>query len=571
MATAVMPPVPTLPTEGEIIGNYRVRSKLGEGGMGAVYLAEHVHMRSPAVIKVLHPQFAAHPEISARFVSEARLASALKHRNIVTVHDCGQRGTGQWYIAMEFLDGNPLTRLIQSQGGPFPPATIVHILGQAANGLHVAHENGIVHRDVKPENLFLTHLVTNPHHVTILDFGIAKADGTEGDVVTRTNAVVGTPTYMAPEQLRASKDVTRAADIYSLGIVAWEMATGRRLWDGYASPGAILEAQVIGARPLDPCAVLPSIPPAFGATIARALAFRPEDRWPTARAFLLALAHAVPATEWTENGIEILRRFSNELTIVDSDAETAGRPVPVSHVGAPTVRAAVIAPGLPVAQSTPMPGQLGRSPQLPTVRQVPYPPGAEPIVGPSLGPVPPTTLGGAAGQNLTPATMPSPTRRPGRALVAAGFGVLGLGGVIAVAVVSGSGDSVAPTSARAPAPPPTPAPTSALAVMSEPAGASVFVDGTPKGTAPVNLSATVGADVEIRAELADHTTAVERVRIRADSATVRLVLMPIADAGIDADIDASPAPSIDAGTRRVRTRRTNNRPADYDPDGVVQP
>ncbi len=573
MNTPIAPPPPSPLTDGEIVGHYRILSKLGEGGMGAVHLAEHIHMRTRAVVKVLHPQLSAHAEVSARFVNEARTASALKHRNIVTVHDCGQRANGQWFIAMEFLDGSPLSRFIESHGGPIALPSIVHILGQAANGLNVAHDSGIVHRDVKPENLFLVQLVTNPHHVTVLDFGIAKIDEEHGGVSTKTNTVIGTPTYMAPEQLRASKDVDRRADIYALGVIAWEMTTGCRLWGDLTSPGAIMEQQVAGARPLNPCHVLANVPPAWGAVVAKALAFRPEDRWPSAQAFALALAHALPGSDWNENGVEILRRYANELTIAETDAETAGRPVPVSHVGTPTVRA--VADGatpLPVPQMTPAYAQLGRPPAVATVPQASRTPGAVPIVivpAPAAAtPGQPTTLGGATGQSMTPATMPPPPRRSRAQLVAA-LGLAGLGAIVVVAVTVGGGETSAPGKGTAAAPTAPAAPTpvmSALAVITEPPGAVVIVDGVAKGAAPLNLPATVGTEVEIRAELVGHVAAVERVRVGAEPATVRLVLVPLADAAVDA-----PAAPIDAGTRRVRPRPPGRGSDEFDPDSVVQP
>ncbi len=570
-------PTPHAPlSKGEIVGNYQIQAPLGEGGMGAVYLATHLHMKSHAVVKVLHPHLSSHPDISTRFVNEARAASALKHRNIVAVHDCGQRANGQWFIAMEYLDGSPLSRLLQTTGGPSEPSTIVLIIGQAANGLHVAHEAGFVHRDIKPDNLFLTQTTTNDHHLTILDFGIAKLDEAHGGGHTHTNALIGTPTYMAPEQLRASKDVDRRADVYSLGVVAWEMAAGRRLWGDLTSPGAIMEQQVTNARPLDPCVIEPRLPGAIGVVIAKALAPRPEDRWQTAQAFALALAHALPRSEWAENGIEILRSFANELTIAEVNAETAGRPVrpAVSHVGAPTVRAiAVGAAPSPVPPLTPAGIPAGRGPEIATVPLGPYGPNAVPIMPqppPAATVGQPTTLGGATGQSMhTPMPQPAPAGRRGRRglmLAAAGAAVIGL---VAVAIVAGTDDGAritwgGPAPAVDDAAPSKPA-TSAVAIVTEPSGAMVTVDGVSKGPAPLNVAAPVGAEIEVRAELLGHAPAVERVRVTAEPGTVRLGLVPFADAAVD----APPAP-VDAGIRRVRPRPPQGG-SDFDPDSVVQP
>ena len=298
---------------GALAGSYRITGTLGAGGMGVVYVAEHVVLGSRAAIKVLTPEAAAIAEIVHRFINEARASAALKHRNIVQVYDCGQLPDGQWFIALEFLEGSPLSRFIASHGGPIALPIIVQILGQAAHGLHVAHENGFVHRDVKPDNIFLTQTTSNDHHVTILDFGIAKLSEGRAGLQTRTNVAMGTPAYMAPEQLRDAKTVDRRSDVYALGVIAYEMATGRRPWGDVTAPGAVMELQVTALRPPNPCEVRSDIAAPFGAVIAKALAVRPEDRFATAQEFILALAYATPGNEWSESGIEILRRYANEL------------------------------------------------------------------------------------------------------------------------------------------------------------------------------------------------------------------------------------------------------------------
>jgi tRNA A-37 threonylcarbamoyl transferase component Bud32 len=382
---------------GAVAGSYRILAPLGEGGMAIVYLAEHMVLGSKAAVKVLHAQTAANQEIVQRFVNEARASARLKHRNIVQVHDCGQLPDGQWFIALEFLDGAPLSKFIASHGGPLALPTIVQILAQTANGLHVAHEHGIVHRDVKPDNLYLTCTQDNDHHVTILDFGIAKLGDDIARVRTRTNVAIGTPAYMAPEQLRDSKTVDRRSDVYALGAIAFEMATGRYLWGGESNPVTIYDWQRHTPRP-DPRAVRADAHPAVAEVISRALAFEPEQRWQTAQEFALALAHAAPGTEWSESGMEILRRYATELAPVAVDADTVGRRVPsiVSHAGPATGPAmhpylAMPADGTPVAVG-------GRAAGICTAPLGP----AVATSGPSM----PTTLGASVGQTSTPGARP---------------------------------------------------------------------------------------------------------------------------------------------------------------------
>lgn len=215
-------------------GSYVIGEVIGEGGMGVVYKAQHAVLKKPACVKRLLSQFTRSPEIVTRFVNEAVAASGLEHPNIVQVYDCAQSADGDWFIALEFLKGVPLSKWIRGetahgvavrkeyQGYPIAPAQICRILVQAASALHKAHtyvgENvaGIIHRDVKPDNIFLVRGGEGPDandlHVKLLDFGIAKLRDPEGEGMTRMGAIIGTPSYMAPEQLVNSKLVDPRAD-----------------------------------------------------------------------------------------------------------------------------------------------------------------------------------------------------------------------------------------------------------------------------------------------------------------------------------------------------------------------
>jgi serine/threonine protein kinase len=391
---------------GSTVGNFRILFPLGEGGMGIVYAAEHVVLGTRSAIKVLHGEAARHPEIVQRFINEARAAAHLRHRNIISVHDCGQLADGQWYIALEFLDGSPLRRFIESHAGPIDPATIVHIIAEASNALHVAHAAGIVHRDVKPDNLFLTQTATDPHHVTVLDFGIAKLNEHEARVATRSGVAMGTPAYMAPEQLLDAKTVDPRSDVYALGVVAFEMSTGRRPWGDETNPVKLHREQSSGSIP-DPRRILAErglrvdLPDAWVEVVRRALDPDPDRRWPSTKEFALALAHATPGSAWTESGIDLVRRYAPELAQVGPEIDTVGRSV-------------VLGEPQPVQRSTPM------------------------LSDPSTGaprPAMPTTLGSASGESVV-SRADGPRRWPAIVIAASAAA-----GVVLVLIATRSGDA----------------------------------------------------------------------------------------------------------------------------------
>src|SRR5688500_480197 len=254
---------------GTLIGQYRAISLLGEGGMGAVYRGEHVVLGRQAAIKVLLPHIARDSSLVQRFINEARIASMMNHRNVVNVLDCGMFATPmspeqQWYIALEFLEGKSLGRFIEEyRGKPIDIATIIHVIGEAANGLHAAHErHQLVHRDVKPDNLYLTPTDDDPLRVKILDFGIAKLrEQYASGVQTRSQVAMGTPAYAAPEQLRESKDVDARADVWALGVITHEMLTGVRPWGETTSVYEIIAHHSQLKVAPDPRSFRPDIPP----------------------------------------------------------------------------------------------------------------------------------------------------------------------------------------------------------------------------------------------------------------------------------------------------------------------
>ncbi len=203
---------------------YHILKKLGEGGMGTVYLAEHVKMGRKAALKVMNPGMNTDADAIARFNREAANASRLNHPNVCAIYDFGETSDGLIYLAMEFIEGESLTSLIEKNGYLAAPraATIIH---QAADALAVAHDYGIVHRDLKPDNIMIAKDRDGADVVKVVDFGIAKASSSDAQKVTKTGLVVGTPEYMSPEQLAGDK-LDGRSDIYSLGLVAFNCLTG---------------------------------------------------------------------------------------------------------------------------------------------------------------------------------------------------------------------------------------------------------------------------------------------------------------------------------------------------------
>lgn len=204
---------------------YHILKKLGEGGMGTVYLAEHVKMGRKAALKVMNPGMNSDSDAIARFNREAANASRLNHPNVCGIYDFGETPDGLIYLAMEFIEGESLTSLIEKNGSLAAPraASIIH---QAADALAVAHDYGIVHRDLKPDNIMIAKGRDGSDMVKVVDFGIAKASSSDAQKVTKTGLVVGTPEYMSPEQLAGDK-LDGRSDIYSLGLVAFNCLTGK--------------------------------------------------------------------------------------------------------------------------------------------------------------------------------------------------------------------------------------------------------------------------------------------------------------------------------------------------------
>jgi serine/threonine-protein kinase len=265
---------------GEQFGNYRAIELLGEGGMGAVYLAEHPGIGRRVAVKVLHKNYIRDDQLLARFLNEARAANAIRHPNIIEILDSGVIADGTPFLVMELLEGESLgTRLRRT--GALPVATALDFAYQTASALGAAHKKGIVHRDLKPDNLFVipdSH-DTERERIKVLDFGIAKLQqGPSSDSVkTRTGTLMGTPIYMSPEQCRGTRAVDHRSDMYSLGVILYEMLIGQ---PPFVSEGfGELVNMHLNVAPPSPRAHRPEIPAALDALVLKMLAKSPDDRY----------------------------------------------------------------------------------------------------------------------------------------------------------------------------------------------------------------------------------------------------------------------------------------------------
>jgi serine/threonine protein kinase len=215
---------------GSTVGNYTIISKLGEGAMATVFLAEHPRIGRRVAIKVIHPELSTSQEMVSRFFTEARAASQIHHENVVDIQDFGQTPDGDNFIIMEYLEGDTLAVRMKAQEGPLDVARAIRIANLITEGLAAAHAQGVIHRDLKPDNIYLVRRGAEADFPKILDFGLAKLTGGPGQInanhKTRTGSVLGTPHFMAPEQCEGKSTIDARADIYSLGCILYQMLTG---------------------------------------------------------------------------------------------------------------------------------------------------------------------------------------------------------------------------------------------------------------------------------------------------------------------------------------------------------
>jgi serine/threonine-protein kinase len=273
---------------GATVGNYRVMEKIGEGAMGAVFLASHPVIGKRVALKVIHPELSANEEMLLRFFNEARAVTQIGHQNIVAVQDFGQTPEGDSFIIMELLEGRGLGDLMK-QIGIFPVERALHVATQMADGLAAAHARGVIHRDLKPDNVILVPRSGDEDFVKILDFGLAKLQGPGAsgmNLKTKTGSLLGTPHYMAPEQAEG-KPIDHRVDVYALGCILFQMLTGRVPFPGNGF-GEVLVKHIREPPPL-PSRLSAQVTPAIEKIVLHALAKKPEFRFKSMEDFGLAL------------------------------------------------------------------------------------------------------------------------------------------------------------------------------------------------------------------------------------------------------------------------------------------
>jgi tRNA A-37 threonylcarbamoyl transferase component Bud32 len=285
-------PEPVNPTDGEntlearladaFKGAYTIESEIGRGGMGVVYRAHDEKLKRTVAVKVLPPELAYRRDIRARFVREAETAARLSHPNIVPIHAVGE-ANDLVYFVMGFVDGESLGLRLKRRGR-LSIEEVRRITRETSDALAAAHQQGVIHRDVKPDNILLEG---TRGRVMVTDFGIAKALSAEGGTLTDTGIAIGTPAYMSPEQAAGERVIDGRSDIYSLGVVAYQILTGELPFQSPTVPGLLMKQISTPATPVD--RLRPETPRELALSVMRCLEKDPEDRWPTADALRRAL------------------------------------------------------------------------------------------------------------------------------------------------------------------------------------------------------------------------------------------------------------------------------------------
>ncbi len=279
----------TRPKEGDVIrSKYRIITLIGDGGMGSVYEARHEVLGTPVALKFLHPELARRPGLVSRFIQEAKVSASIQSPHVTRVHDVDQTEDGAAFIVMELLAGEPLQSVLDREGR-LPRHVAIEYSLQILAGLAAAHALGVVHRDLKPDNVFVTSTAGGTQ-LRLLDFGIAKLRDTSEFKrgLTRPGAIMGTPEYMAPEQAYSADQVDHRADIYSMGVMLYEMLTGERPANGDDAHVIISRVTTGSIKHISEHDA--SIPPPLADVVHRAMAARPEARFASALEMRAALA-----------------------------------------------------------------------------------------------------------------------------------------------------------------------------------------------------------------------------------------------------------------------------------------
>jgi serine/threonine-protein kinase len=342
---------------GKRFGNYTATALLGEGGMGVVYLAEHQGIGRRVAVKVLRADRDRDPDLLRRFVNEARAANAVRHPGIVEILDAGTTGDGQAYLVMELLEGETLAARLR-RTGRLPLEDAVGLALRAASALGAAHARGIVHRDLKPDNLFLARDPVQPgkERLKVLDFGIAKLrEPAPGSPHTRTGVYMGTPLYASPEQCRGNRAVDGRSDVYSLGVILYEMTCGGPPFvsDGF---GELVDMH-LNATPQPPRERRPDMGAALESVVLRMLAKDPELRYPAMDGVMVALRatqeEGLSDTSAAHSPLGVAATVSSEQAAVDVHGSTltaaAGERAATQRRPASRALAAIVVAGVVTA------------------------------------------------------------------------------------------------------------------------------------------------------------------------------------------------------------------------------
>jgi serine/threonine protein kinase len=298
---------------------YRIERVLGRGGMGVVALAYHIQLEQRVAIKLMLPEAMISPDAVTRFVREARAAARISSEHVARVFDVGSLASGAPYIAMEFLEGADIGELL-ARHGRLPAADTVEFVLQACEALAEAHAAGIVHRDLKPGNLYLANRVDGQRLIKVLDFGISKmtspAGSSPGAPMTHTSALMGSPLYMSPEQLTSSKNVDARSDVWSLGVVIYEMLTGAQPFQGETLPQVCMA--IMTAEPQRLVEHAAGVPPLLASVVERCLQKRPEARYQSVAELAQALLPLASA-----RGLQSVERISRVLGVALTSSSPA--------------------------------------------------------------------------------------------------------------------------------------------------------------------------------------------------------------------------------------------------------
>jgi serine/threonine-protein kinase len=424
-----------------LLGKYRIERVLGKGGMGVVARAHHLQLDVPVAIKFLLPEVIERQEVVTRFLREAQAAVRLKSEHVSRIIDVGTLESGAPYMVMEFLEGTDLSDLLREHGA-LAPSFAVDLVLQACEALAEAHALGIVHRDIKPSNFFLTRGADGAPLLKVLDFGISKAPVTLDEGITHTQAIMGTPSYMSPEQMQSSKYVDARTDIWALGVVLYQLVSGRVPFRSESFAGLVMMVATQPMRALDSV----TLPAGLGDVIARCLAKDPAHRFQSMAGLAAALApYAGTATQATRS----TERTARMLGITPVPAERAR-----AHAGAePGPPGGGDGTGRPISTIR---GSMGE--QVPAdVSRPAYPVSHDGLAAPP-GTLPGPTGSGSASRSYR-----------GAIWAAVATALLGIAVIVAILMPDGSATEIAPAKSGFP---PAPMPSIDAAELALPAGAT---------------------------------------------------------------------------------------------------